>query len=182
MGPSGKKWVVPIIGLCLALAWWIPLTVYVLSCVLLLMKHPAAMGAGVELYSAGLNMTVFPLQPPEWLGPVEVFLGSLFGAVSLYVMYQIRVLYRHVRLGQPFAPDAHKRLHNVGWCLLAQAVASSVLNVVRGFILCPRIPGAYFDVARAVNWMGFALAVIAFALGEVFRHGLTLDEEVKLTV
>ncbi len=119
---------------------------------------------------------------PAWLRTAGQVVGCLCAVVSLYVIYQVRVLHRHVDLAQPFAPDAYRRIQSVGWCLLVRGITVSALAVAEGFSLYPRLPGVTFDLLRAFDWLGLVLGLIAFALAEVFRHGVTLHEEVQLTV
>lgn len=179
MGQTTKTWTSSLLGLFLSIAWWGSLAWYLCASVLALTGHPAA---NVVLRSGGLTFRAFPTLAPAWLGTAGQLVGFLCAAVSLYVIYQVRVLHRHVQLARPFAPDAYRRIQSIGWCLLVRGITVSALAVVRGFSLYSSLPGVSFSFLRAFDWLGLALGLIAFALAEVFRHGVTLHEEVQLTV
>lgn len=171
-----------LLGLFLSAAWWGSLGGYLFVLVLVLAGDPAATSAAVVLRSGGLTFTALPTLTPAWLRTAEHLVGFPCAAVSLYVIYQVRALHRHVQLARPFAPDAHRRIQSIGWCLLVRGITVSALEVARGFSLYPRLPGVGFDLLRAFDWQGLALGLIAFALAAVFRHGTALHEEAELTV
>ena len=101
------------------------------------------------------------------VAPVQVLLTAL-----------IRML-RTVEAGDPFVAANARRLHTIGWALLAVQLLDGVFGLV---IHSLARTGADIASGWSPALAGWLAVVLVFVLARVFGHGTALRDELEMTV
>lgn len=126
---------------------------------------------------------VFP--PPSGVFlTTTALLVALALAIALWVLAQLRAVFRTLRDGHPFVPANAARIRWIGYVImLAEIVRSAVLfsgNVyARSHFAAD---GLRFDAWPSVDVFALIHGLIIVVLAEVFRAGTRLDEDQSLTI
>lgn len=119
--------------------------------------------------------------------PLAIGSGIAF-AIWICILDWFRRLFRAVERGAAFAPNTLKLVYRIGGLLIASSLAQvGVLGWVAGVVasrlgaIAPGLSLA-FSPAPAGGISGITAGVIILGLAEVFRQGVRLAEEARLTV
>lgn len=103
---------------------------------------------------------------------------------ALWVLAQLRAVFRTLRDGRPFVPANARRIRWIGYAVIAGEIVRSAVAfwtssyVTRHFAA----EGLRFDVWPDVNVLAILCGLIILVIAEVFRAGTRLDEEASLTI
>jgi hypothetical protein len=105
-------------------------------------------------------------------------------ALALWVIGQLRAVFRTVRDGHPFVRANADRLRRIAYGVIAGELARSAIVYFENAYAMRHFTAAVLRfVARPdVNGMAIAGGLIILVVAEVFREGTRLDEEQSLTV
>ena len=104
--------------------------------------------------------------------------------LALFVLGELRAVFRTLRDGQPFVPANATRIRRIGALVIASEIARSAVMLFESFYASTHFAadGLRFDVRPDVNGLAIVNGLIILAIAEVFRAGTRLDEEQSLTV
>jgi hypothetical protein len=149
--------------------------------------HVEALALGIE--DARLQKVtghgVLRFRPP---GRMFLAITALVLAVSLafvlWVLGQLRAVFRTLRAGTPFVPDNVTRIRRIGYALILGELARAVITFIGNYQVVTHFSA---DFVRFTLWPDFSFTtiihgLIIVVLAEVFRVGVRLDEEQSLTV
>ncbi|MBO6575067.1 MAG: DUF2975 domain-containing protein [Rhodothermales bacterium] len=116
-----------------------------------------------------------------WFGMV---MGSAFFAVFMFGFHRVRQVVRSAVDGTPFIRENVTRLREIGFIYVAEYLILGVAQVTAGFVARSRIPDelAESSLSLNVNPVVIVTPLVLFALAEVFKAGVDLQEEQDLTV
>ena len=81
--------------------------------------------------------------------------------------------------GDPFVAANARRLHAIGWALLALQLIDIVFGLVAQWI--GRL-GAEFTSAGSFAITGWVAVLLVFVLARIFAHGTAMRDELAMTV
>ena len=112
-----------------------------------------------------------------------VFLIAALGLV-LWVLGQLRAVFRTLRDGRPFVADNATRLRRIGYAVILSEVVRAALTYfgMRYAMTHFSIQGLRLEARPTVNIVAIVCGLIILVIAEVFREGARLDEEQSLTV
>jgi hypothetical protein len=145
----------------------------------------AAPGLGIE--EARLEDLRGSLRFPTRSGPIiaghAVLLMLLF-ALGLWVVGQLRAVFRTLRAGQPFVAANATRLRWVAYGVIAVEIARAAVVLFENQYARTHFSaqGIRFEVHPDLNVLAIVSGLIILVIAEVFRAGTRLDEEQSLTV
>jgi DUF2975 family protein len=145
----------------------------------------AAPSLGIEAAELGeLNGTLrFPPQKGLlFIANLVILTGSL--ALLLWVLSQLRALFRTLRAGRPFAPANATRVRRIAWAVIVGELARSAVLFFEGSYAMTHFSaaGLSFAAQPSVNVFAIIDGLIILVIAEVFREGTRLDEERSLTI
>lgn len=105
-------------------------------------------------------------------------------ALALWVIGQLRDVFRTLRDGQPFVPDNARRIRWIGYGVIVGELARSSMVFFENYYAMTHFSadGLRFDVRPDVNVFAIICGLIILVIAEVFRAGTRLDEDQSLTV
>jgi Protein of unknown function (DUF2975) len=105
-------------------------------------------------------------------------------ALGLWVLTQLRAVFRTLRDGRPFVPANATRIRWIGYAvILGEIVRSIVLFVGNAYARSHfAADGLTFDTWPSLNGFAIVHGVIILVIAEVFRAGTRLDEDQSLTI
>jgi hypothetical protein len=105
-------------------------------------------------------------------------------ALALWVIGQLRDVFRTLRAGQPFVPDNARRIRWIGYGVIVGELARSSMVFFENYYAMTHFSadGLRFDVRPDVNVFAIICGLIILVIAEVFRAGTRLDEDQSLTV
>jgi DUF2975 family protein len=105
-------------------------------------------------------------------------------AVALWVLAQLRALFRALRDARPFAPQNALRVRRIAWSVIGAEILRSVLVYVENAYAMTYFvaDGLRFDAWPHLNLFAIVNGLIILVISEVFRAGTRLDEDQSLTV
>ncbi len=119
-------------------------------------------------------------------GVVAGSAAVLIVAISLivWVLHQLRSVFRTLRDGRPFVAANASRLRNIGWAVIVGETLRTALALVENAYAAGHfaVSGLTFEVRPDYNALTVISGLIILAIAEVFRAGTRLDEEQSLTV
>jgi DUF2975 family protein len=127
------------------------------------------------------------LQFASRLGPFfvanVVLILTLFG-LALWLLGNLRAVFRTVRAGRPFVRANAARLRWIAAILIAGEVVRAAIVYFDSYYAMTHFAatGLRFDVLHDFDVSAIFAALIILALAEVFNVGTALDEEQSLTV
>ena len=104
--------------------------------------------------------------------------------IALWVVAQLRALFRTMSESHPFAPGNARRVQRVGWAvILTEPVRAAMTYAANSFAQANFVG----DGLRFVTFIDFNIGtilsgLIILVIAEVFRIGTRLDEDQSLTV
>jgi DUF2975 family protein len=126
---------------------------------------------------------IFP--PPTTLAVVVPLTFLVFMlSFALWVLGELRALFRTLRDGQPFVPVNATRIRRIAYAvILAELVRYAVVFYSNYYVMTHfSAQGLQFDVRPGFNGFAIVCGLIILVIGEVFRAGTTLNEEQSLTI
>jgi hypothetical protein len=123
--------------------------------------------------------------PPPGVVPTAALAAALILlAFGLWVIGELRAVFRSFRHGRPFVPANVRRIRMIGWAMiLGEIVRASI--VAAGSVYAMHhfsADGLRFEVRPDVHVMTVVGGLIVLALAEAFREGVRLDEDRSLTI
>jgi hypothetical protein len=105
-------------------------------------------------------------------------------AVALWVLGQLRAVFRTLREGRPFVPANATRIRRIAFVIIAGELARSAMVFVENRYVMTHFSadGLRFDAWPDLNGLAIISGLIILVIAEVFRAGTRLDEEQSLTV
>jgi hypothetical protein len=109
---------------------------------------------------------------------------TLFLAVLLWVVSQLRALFRSLRDGHPFVPENATRVRRIGYAVIAGELLRAAFIFIASRYAATNFmaEGLEFDTRPDLNVIAIIHGLIILAIGEVFRAGTRLDEDHSLTI
>ena len=125
----------------------------------------------------------FPVRKgPLFAATVAMVIVSL--VLALWVLDQLRGLFRTLRDGQPFVAANATRLRRVAWAMIAGELGRSAVLFFESYYAATHISAAgfSFDARPQLNLFAIVSGLIILAIAEAFREGSRLDEDQSLTI
>jgi len=124
-----------------------------------------------------------PPRGASLLMPVLLGLVVMF-EVALFVVGQLRAVFRTLRDGRPFVPANAVRIRWIAFAVIAGEVGRAVVMYSSNYYVMTHFSanGLRFDARPDVNFFTFIHGLIILAIAEVFRAGTRLDEDQSLTI
>ena len=105
-------------------------------------------------------------------------------ALAMWVLGQLRGVFRTLRDGQPFVPANTKRIRRIAWAVIIGEILRSAVVLFENYYVMTHFQadGLRFYAYSEVNVFAIINGLIILVIAEVFRAGTRLDEEQSLTV
>jgi hypothetical protein len=105
-------------------------------------------------------------------------------ALIMWVLGQLRAVFRTLRAGQPFVAANATRIRRIAYAVIAGELARALLAYVGMHYAMTHfsIQGVRFEARPDVNIIAIICGLIILVIAEVFREGTRLDEDQSLTV
>jgi hypothetical protein len=146
--------------------------------------HVAAPSLGIE--AAELQQVRGSLWFPArgtagWLAPGAV---ALMLVVALWLLGEMKGIFRTVRDGRPFVPSNAARVRRVAYAVILGELARSAVVFWGNHYAAAYFTadGLHFYARPDINVFAIVDGLIILVIAEVFRAGTRLDEEQSLTV
>ena len=125
----------------------------------------------------------FPVRKGAFFS-VSVFLVALMFAFLLWMVSQLRYVFRSLSAGLPFAADNARRIRWLGIAVIAGEVARSVIVFSWSAYLSQHFTanGLSFIAMADFNLSAILSGLVILVISEVFREGTRLQEEQSLTI
>jgi hypothetical protein len=116
------------------------------------------------------------------LGTITSLLVML--TLALWVLGQLRAVFRTLRDGRPFVPANVRRIRRVGvGVILGELAWSGLLFYAHAYARAHfSVEGIQFVALPSINVLGIADGMVILAIAEVFKAGTRLEEDQSLTV
>jgi hypothetical protein len=126
----------------------------------------------------------------KFVPPSRAFLATtaaslvLLLALTVWVLGQLRAVFRTLREGQPFVAANATRIRWIAYAVILGELARSVLMFAGNYYVMTHFSatGLRFDRRPDLNVLAIIAGSIIFVIAEVFRAGARLDEDQSLTV
>ena len=111
-----------------------------------------------------------------------IVIGSM--ALLLWVLGQLRGLFRTLRDGHPFVAANATRVRRIAWGAIIGELARSTVVFFENYYAATHFSaaGLTFDARPHVNAFAIVNGLIILAIAEVFREGTRLEEDRSLTI
>jgi amino acid transporter len=105
-------------------------------------------------------------------------------SLAMWVLGQLRAVFRTLRDGQPFVPANTARIRWIGWAvIIGELVRAAVVLFENYYVMTHfQAEGLSFYAHTDLNIFAIIDGLIILVIAEVFRAGTRLDEEQSLTV
>jgi hypothetical protein len=135
-----------------------------------------------ELRDAQAALRFTPRPGVFFIGNTALVVGLL--ALALWVLTQLRALFRALGDGKPFAPQNATRVRRVAWAVIVAAILrSAVVYFENAYAMTYFVAdGLQFDARPHLDVFAIINGLIILVISEVFRAGTRLDEDQSLTV
>jgi len=124
--------------------------------------------------------------PPEGASlVVPALLGLVVMlALALFVVGQLRAVFRTLRDGRPFVPANATRIRWIAFAVMAGELGRAVVMFSSNSYVMTHFSanGLRFDARPDFNVFTIIYGLIILAIAEVFRTGTRLDEDQSLTI
>jgi Protein of unknown function (DUF2975) len=123
-----------------------------------------------------------PVKGPLFVANLIIVFGSL--ALILWVLDQLRGLFRNLRDGHPFVSANAMRLRRIAWAVIFGELARTAVVFFESYYAMRHfsVGGFAFEARPHLNIFAIINGLIIFVIAEVFREGTRLDEEQSLTI
>jgi hypothetical protein len=147
--------------------------------------HVSAPSLGLqdaELQYAQGSLRFAPPGGAFFIANLALVIGLL--GLALWVLAQLRSVFRALRDGKPFAPQNAMRVRRVAWAVIfAEILRAAIIYFENAYAMTHFVAeGLRFDAQPHVNAFAIINGLIIFVISEVFRAGTRLDEDQSLTV
>ena len=142
----------------------------------------------VTFFSTGkFQFIIVPSYPPRNLAMEFVWIAGNFGKVALFlfIVYQIRTIFKNLTIKHPFEKENMCRIRTVGFTLIAVSILSLATNAIYygKFILRGEYKIFLGMLGAHTLELKFVFAgLIVLVVAEIFRFGLEMREEQNLTI
>ena len=111
-------------------------------------------------------------------------LAAVSLGIALWVLTQLRAVFRSLRDGHPFVAANATRIRWIGYAVIAGEVVRSLVTFgVNSYARSHfAADGLRFDAWPTVNVYAIIYGLIILVIAEVFRAGTRLDEDQSLTI
>ena len=125
----------------------------------------------------------FPTQSRGLFFGAAILLVAVLSAI-LWVLGQLRAVFRTLRDGQPFVAANSTRIRQIAFAVILGEAARSALVFATNYYASTHFAaeGLRFDARPDFNIPAIFYGLIILVIAEVFRTGSRLDEEQSLTV
>jgi hypothetical protein len=125
----------------------------------------------------------FPARKGAFLVANLIVLIVMF-AISLWVIGQLRAVFRTLRDGHPFVRANARRIRAIGYAVIIGEIARSAMVFYENYYAKTHFAadGLRFEARPDLNMLAIVSGLIILVIAEVFRTGTRLDEEQTLTV
>ncbi len=119
---------------------------------------------------------------PLFIANLAIVAGWLI--LGLWVLGQLRGLFRALGNGKPFVPANATRVRRIGWAVILGELAQSAVMFFENYYAMTHFSavGFTFDARPQVNVFAIINGLIILVIAEVFREGTRLDEDRSLTI
>jgi hypothetical protein len=126
---------------------------------------------------------MFPARRDAFAAANFLILTVALGVV-IWVLGQLRALFRTIRDGDPFAAANALRIRNIAGVIITGELARAVVTRLEGHYVISHFTaeGLRFAAPLHVNLFALISGFIILVIAEVFRAGARLEEEQSLTV
>ena len=138
-------------------------------------------GAQIEHVRGSLKFS----PPPGASLVAPALLGlAIMLALVLFVLGQLRAVFRTLRDGRPFVPANAARIRWIAFAVIAgELVRALVMYSANSYAMTHfSATGLRFDARPDLNILTIVHGLIILAIAEVFRTGTRLDEDQSLTI
>ena len=147
--------------------------------------HVTAPGLGIEeaeLQHVQASLQFAPRGGMFFAANLALVIGAL--GVLLWLLAELRGLFRALRDGHPFAPANATRVRRIAWMLMASEVArAGIVYAENSYVVSHFMAtGLRFEAQPRLNVLAIFNGLIILVIAEVFRAGTRLDEDQSLTV
>jgi hypothetical protein len=145
-------------------------------------SSPALGVRNARINEATGTLTFVPGDKRSLVAPMVALVCML--AVALWILGELRALFRTVRDGHPFVAANAARLRRIGWAMIAwQPVYALMVFGANRFAADTFVAGGLrFDTRFDMNGGAIVSGLIVLAIAEAFRIGTRLDEDQSLTI
>jgi Protein of unknown function (DUF2975) len=125
----------------------------------------------------------FPARRSAFLVANLIFLIVMF-AIGLWVIGQLRAVFRTLRDGHPFVRANARRIRAIGYAVIIGEIARSAIVFYENYYAMTHFAadGLRFEARPELNVLAIVGGLIILVIAEVFGAGSRLDEEQALTV
>lgn|SRR5690348_843707 len=125
----------------------------------------------------------FPVRKGAFFS-VSVFLVVLMFAFLLWMVSQLRNVFRSLSAGLPFAADNARRIRWLGMAVIAGELARTLVVYFWSFYLSQHFTanGLSFIAVADFNVSAVLSGLVILVISEVFREGARLQDEQSLTI
>jgi hypothetical protein len=129
------------------------------------------------------GLLAFPVRRGAYLYGNMVLLAIMF-ALALWVLGNLRAVFRTLRDGRPFVRANATRIRTIAWLFIIGELARAAMVFFQNYYAMTHFSadGLRFDAPLALNFTAIIDGLIILVIAEVFRAGTRLDEEQSLTV
>jgi hypothetical protein len=112
-----------------------------------------------------------------------VFLIIVFAA-GIWVLGQLRGVFRTLRAGQPFVPANAVRIRRIAYAVILSELAHVVISyaATRYVMTNFSLDGVLFETRLEMDGIAIVYGLIILVIAEVFREGTRLDQDQSLTI
>jgi len=125
----------------------------------------------------------FPAHRDAFFASNLMLVMTAFG-VLLWVLGELRAVFRTVGAGRPFVPENAARVRRIAWAVIVgEFVRSGIVFFENYYTMTHFVAdGVSFDARPDFNVFAIVNGLIILAIAEVFRTGTRLDEDQSLTI
>ena len=129
------------------------------------------------------GLLAFPVRRGAYLYGNMVLLAIMF-ALALWVLGNLRAVFRTLRDGRPFVRANATRIRTIAWLFIIGELARAAMVFFQNYYAMTHFSadGLRFDAPLDLNFTAIVGGLIILVIAEVFRAGTRLDEEQSLTV
>ena len=129
------------------------------------------------------GLLAFPVRRGAYLYGNMVLLAIMF-ALALWVLGNLRAVFRTLRDGRPFVRANANRIRTIAWLFIIGELARAAMVFFQNYYAMTHFSadGLRFDAPLDLNFTAIIDGLIILVIAEVFRAGTRLDEEQSLTV
>ena len=129
------------------------------------------------------GLLAFPVRRGAYLYGSMVLLAIMF-ALALWVLGNLRAVFRTLRDGRPFVRANATRIRTIAWLFIIGELARATMVFFQNYYAMIHFSadGLRFDAPLDLNFTAIIDGLIILVIAEVFRAGTRLDEEQSLTV